>query len=75
MSDIHYSQFASELRCVHCGGVHRTSEWPVAGDRVAFYYQAEPGNYTLAVDCPHCGKQWFIVWDDDPGPIKTLFFA
>jgi len=42
------------------------------GDATPFYFQDEPGRYTLKVSCPHCGKDWYVVWDDDPGPIKTI---
>jgi len=71
---MHWSQFASNLRCKHCGEKNEAKEWPVAGDSVAFYYQDKKGNYTLTVNCPHCGKEWYVVWDDDPGPIKPLIF-
>lgn len=70
---MHISVFANELRCQHCGKTHGTKVWPVNGDHVAFFFQEEPGNYTLKVTCPHCGKDWYIVWDDNPGPIEPLF--
>ncbi len=69
---MHISMFAGELRCRHCGQMHATDEWPERGDGVAFYYQDEPGRYSLTVSCPYCGKDWYIVWDDDPGPIMPL---
>jgi Zn finger protein HypA/HybF involved in hydrogenase expression len=69
---IHISQFANELRCKHCGQINQASEWPERGDWVPFYHQDEPGRYTLTLTCPHCGKEWYVVWDDDPGPIKPL---
>ena len=66
------SQFASRLQCQHCGKTHATGRWPVHGDRVPFYFQSEPGKFTLEVTCPHCGKPWFVVWDEDPGPTVDL---
>jgi hypothetical protein len=48
------------------------SDWPQKGDQVAFYCQTkerteeEPGKYRVDCHCPHCGKDWFVVWDDDP---------
>jgi len=69
---MHVSQFANKLRCQYCGKVHSTREWPINGDATPFYFQDEPGRYTLKVSCPHCGKDWYVVWDDYPGPIKTI---
>lgn len=34
---------------------------------VAFYCQKEPGQYQVTVHCPHCSKDWYVVWDDNPG--------
>jgi hypothetical protein len=66
------SAFANQLVCKHCGKRHGTSRWPVHGDLTPLYFQSEPGNYTLNVTCPHCGKPWYVVWDVDPGPIEEL---
>ncbi|MDH5703905.1 MAG: hypothetical protein OEY99_06790 [Aigarchaeota archaeon] len=71
---MHISEFADKLPCVHCGKINRVKEWPVSGDYVPFYHQKEPGRYTLKVTCPHCGREWYVVWDDNPGPIKPLSF-
>ncbi len=71
---IHISLTASKLRCQHCNENHGTKVWPVNGDHVAFYFQKETGNYTLKVTCPYCKKDWYVVWDDNPGPIKQLSF-
>jgi hypothetical protein len=73
MLGVHISQFAGELRCQHCGKTHGTRQWPEGGDMVPFYFQKEPGRYTLTVTCPHCARDWYVVWDQDPGPITTLF--
>jgi len=70
--NVHISMFAGELRCIHCGNINKAKEWPLHGDMVPFYYQKEPGNYTLKLTCPHCKKEWYIVWDDNPGPIQPL---
>jgi Zn finger protein HypA/HybF involved in hydrogenase expression len=71
---MHISQFANKLRCQHCGKIHGTKEWPVNGDHVPFYFQDEPGKYTLTVNCPHCGKNWYVVWDNNPGSGMPLLF-
>jgi len=68
----HYSRFAEDLCCKHCSGIHGTELWPVYGDRYAFQFKTEPGEYTLEVKCPHCQGCWYVVWDSDPGPIKPL---
>lgn len=39
-----------------------------------FLLQEEPGNYTLKVTCPNYKKDWYVVWDNNPGPIKPLLF-
>ena len=66
------SLFAGKLSCQHCGKTHGSKQWPASGDSVPFYYQTEPGKYTLAVLCPHCKKEWYVVWDDNPGPIQPV---
>jgi len=72
MSIYPLSWFAGNLMCRHCGEVNQTKEWPLNGDKVPFYYQKEPGNYNVKVHCPHCNKDWYVVWDDDPGPVMRL---
>lgn len=69
---MHLSEFAGELRCQHCGGLHGTREWPAKGDLVPFYFQKGPGNHNLEVRCPHCGMSWYVVWDSYPGPPLPL---
>lgn len=69
---IHISEFAGKLWCPHCGKPNRSEEWPLSGDMVPFYFQTEPGNYNLTVRCSHCGKEWYVVWDDNPGPVRRL---
>ena len=70
----HISQFAGDLKCQHCGKSQGAKEWPLSGDSVPFYYQKEPGNYSLKLTCPHCGKIWYVVWDNNPGTIIPLSF-
>jgi len=70
----HMSQFANKLHCQYCGQQHGSKQWPVNGDAIPFYFQKEIGRYSLLVKCPSCGKEWYIVWDMDPGIIKTLDF-
>ena len=72
--NMHISQFASNFRCKHCGKIQGTREWPASVDRVPFYSQDEPGNYMLKMNCPHCGKDWYVVWDDNPGLVQPFFF-
>lgn len=69
---MHMSQFADKLQCQHCRKTHGTKQWPTGGDMVPFYFQKEPGAYTLTVTCPHCNAAWYVVWDDNPGPIQPL---
>jgi Zn finger protein HypA/HybF involved in hydrogenase expression len=66
------SWFANELKCQYCLKTHGTNQWPANGDHVPFYFQKEPGNHTLTVRCPHCGREWHVVWDGDPGPIEPV---
>jgi len=68
------SQFAHELKCLHCGQSNPAAEWRALGDLQPFYYQAEPGRYNLTMTCPHCQRVWYVVWDDDPGPLASLAF-
>jgi len=66
------SEFAESLDCPHCGGQQDSGKWPQNGDYVPYYTQKEPGNYNIELECPHCRQKWFVVWDDNPGPVKTL---
>lgn len=61
------SQFAANLTCQHCSQRHAADEWPANGDAIPFYFQKTPGRYSLKVTCPHCGKDWYVVWDQNPG--------
>ena len=69
---LHISQFANKLTCQHCGQSHGSKQWPINGDQVPFYYQKELGRYSLLVKCPNCNMEWYVVWDMDPGLIKSL---
>lgn len=71
---MHISEFANQLWCPHCGKTHGTKEWPVGGDIVPFCFEKEPGNYSLRLTCPYCGRDWYVVWDEDPGPTRPLLF-
>jgi len=70
--NMHVSKFAYKLRCPHCGKIYHTKLWPENGDNVDFNFQKEQGKYNLKIACPECGRYWYIVWKDDPGPIKQL---
>ena len=69
---MHISRFAHQLKCTHCEEFHGTDKWPVDGDMVPFYHQNKSGNFSLKVTCPHCGSDWYVVWDNNPGPIQPL---
>ena len=66
------SQFAANVRCAYCYKTSPAGNWPANGDRVPFYAQTaertedSPGAYRLAVSCPHCQKEWFVVWNENP---------
>ncbi len=55
------------VSCPFCGGRNETKEWPVAGNIVPYYCQEEPGKFSIKMHCPHCDKDWYVVWDQDPG--------
>ncbi|MFH2038499.1 MAG: hypothetical protein ABIJ65_03590 [Chloroflexota bacterium] len=67
-----HSQFASSLHCQYCHQPQHAREWPVNGDIQAMYFQKEPGRYSLKMTCAKCGKDWYVVWDQDPGQILPL---
>lgn len=66
------SILAGDLLCAYCRKPNAATRWPVAGDDVPFYYQREPGDYSVEVRCWECDNTWFVVWDDDPGPVRPL---
>jgi hypothetical protein len=66
------SHLANQLNCQHCFETHSATRWPVRGDYTPLYFQEEPGNYSLKVNCPHCHRDWYVVWDTDPGQIVDL---
>ena len=67
-----FSRFANDLQCKYCGKVNVAPEWPPRGDYVPFYYQTpeeteeQRGAYTVEVHCPHCDRDWYVVWDSPP---------
>lgn len=67
-----YSEFASKLDCLKCQKTHAVPQWPENGDRVAYYYQAQQGAYGFRTQCPHCKHEWWVVWDQDPGPLVSV---
>ena len=28
--------------------------------------EEEPGAFKVKIHCPHCGEDWYVVWDRDP---------
>ena len=69
----HISNYADQLRCAYCGKTCKSNNWPTRGDMTPFYFQKEEGNHSIAIQCPHCGTTWYVVWDSNPGPIQLLF--
>jgi len=61
-----------ECVCAHCYKLNTNLHGPSRGWQVAFYSQNEedtletPGAYRMKVLCKHCGKHFYIVWDEDP---------
>ena len=68
----HKSAFADQLICKYCGVENHSTQWPSEGDSVPFAYEAEPGNFNVKVHCPDCEKDWYVVWDENPGQLETL---
>lgn len=68
----HLSQFAGELSCLHCDAVISAIVWPLNGDAIPFYFEKAPGDYSVEIKCPDCGKTSFVVWDENPGPFEKL---
>lgn len=66
------SAFAGNLQCQYCASRHGTNFWPEHGDMVPFYFQKDPGKFSLKVSCPHCGRDWYVVWDQSPGEMRSL---
>jgi len=69
------SKFAGNLKCEICSQPHPATEWPVNGDRVPFYFEREPGRYSVEVWCPKFDRPWYVVWDDDPGTMRPTGFS
>lgn len=69
---MHLSQFSERVRCAYCRSPSPAADWPANGDMVPFYVQTaertdeSPGAFRVAVTCPDCRKEWFVVWDEDP---------
>jgi hypothetical protein len=73
--NVHLSQFATNLRCPHCSQSCSSSNWPLNGDHVPFYTQKMAAAFSVPVSCSGCGKDWHVVWDENPGPVTPLFTA
>lgn len=53
--------------CVYCGHTNKGIAAPANGPRVPYYHQKDDkGAYAVPVLCDKCGKDFFIVWDEDP---------
>lgn len=53
--------------CVYCGHTNKGIAAPANGPRVPYYHQEnDKGAYAVPVLCDKCGKDFFIVWDEDP---------
>ena len=68
-----FSQLANQLHCAYCYQTNAAPQWPRNGDHIPFYSQTKErtdeasGAFRVPVHCPYCGKDWFVVWDVDPG--------
>jgi hypothetical protein len=58
--------------CAHCGKLNENIQGPRSGMYVPFYAQTEEetkkqsGKYNIKHKCRFCGKEYYIVWDQDP---------
>lgn len=66
------SQFINRISCPHCGKAAPPSSWPVNGDSIPFYIEDENQGFSIAVICPACDSGFFVVWDEDPGPVMEF---
>jgi len=71
--------YRDSLNCQYCYKSNIAAFWPEGGDFKPFYCQDEeitkekPGAFRLPVQCPHCQKTWYVIWDDDPEPLARMF--
>ena len=66
------SQFAKGMVCAHCSQTNKTHMWPKYGDSVALYHDLEPSGFYIAMSCSHCKREWYIVWEINPGEAMPL---
>jgi len=53
--------------CVHCGRINRGIPAPPRAPWVPYYHQDnDRGAYAVPVLCDSCGKDFYVVWDQDP---------
>lgn len=53
--------------CAHCGHLNRGIPAPPRGPMVPYYTQKDSeGAYAVPVLCDRCGKEFFVVWDENP---------
>ena len=70
LTQIMYGLSASFIpcSCVHCGHQNKGIAAPPNGPSVPYYHQGDDkGAYAVPVLCDNCGKEFFVVWDRDPG--------
>lgn len=70
-----HSAYADKLHCPACGSSNSSSQWPTFGDLVPHSSQLKPATFSVTVKCPHCHVEWYIVWDNDPGPVGRFLPA
>jgi hypothetical protein len=42
------------------------------GDSIPFYIEEENEGFSIAVICLSCDSGFFVVWDEDPGPVMEF---
>jgi len=68
----HFSEFANKIPCPKCGKNNSISKWPKNGDSVGWFCEDERGNYSLPVTCSSCNRDFYVNWDNNPGPFLSL---
>jgi len=53
--------------CIYCGYLNRSIAAPQNSPIAGYYHQKNAtGTFVVPVLCDKCGKNFFVVWDEDP---------